>query len=355
MIAQLTEALTPANAISSAVLAMDAMLKKRGIPCALFTGRGGDLCGAGAKSADSLPRSLGREDWLFYQYSTGSALNEFFAAQNCHKVIVYQNITPAEFFEPYDPVTADRLRWGREQLREVIPRLDFALASSEYSARELRDLGCGRVYVLGIPVDFSCYGCKADEELKKKLSDGKRNILFVGRQAPNKCIEDVLLFSDYYASAYEDSCRVVLAGGRVLPGYSAKLDALPLRVEVCNLGQVSQNALRSVYETASLFLCMSEHEGFCVPLLESAYFDVPVLAYAAAAVPETLGRDGQLFSDKSFPEVAVRIHALLTDEKLREETIRAQRSRLGDFSEEKIMEEFLSILRNERVIPVTDQ
>ena len=347
MIYQLTEALTPGDAISSAVLAMDAFLKKRGMACGVFVGRGGDHCAAGAVSADRMPKTLKTSDWLFYQYSTGSALNDFFAVQNCHRVLVYQNITPAEYFEPYDPVLADRLRWGREQLREIVPTLDFALASSEYSARELRELGCERVYVLSVPVDFSRYGGEGDETLRAKLSDGKTNILFVGRQVPNKCIEDVLLFADYYAAATGDNCRVVLAGDRSLRSYAEKIDALPLSVEVCNPGRVSQSELTAMYRTASLFLCMSEHEGFCVPLLECMHYGVPILAYAAAAVPETLGVGGQCFAEKSFPAVAERMYALLRDERERERTLLAQRKRLEDFSGEKVMERFAEILKLE--------
>ena len=349
MIYQLTEALTPGDAISSAVLAMDALMKKRGIACGLFVGRGGDHCGAGAVSADKMPEILGPEDRLFYQFSTGSALNDFFGVQRCHRVMVYQNVTPAAFFEPYDPVLADRLRWGREQLRSLVPGLDFALASSEYSARELRALGCERVHVLSVPVDFARYGEEADAALKARLSDGKKNILFVGRQVPNKCIEDVLLFSDYYACASGDACRVVLAGDRSLGSYARRLDALSLGIEVCNLGRVSQGQLRSLYETADLFLCMSEHEGFCVPLLESMHYGVPVLAYAAAAVSETLGEGGQVFAEKDFPAVAEKMYALLHDEALGERTLKTQKKRLEDFGEEKVMERFLEILEVEGV------
>ena len=347
MIYQLTEALTSGDAISSAVLTMDALMKKRGIPCGLFVGRGGDHCSAGAVSADKMPGIVKPEDRLFYQFSNGSALNDFFAVQCCHRVMVYQNITPAAYFEPYDPVLADRLRWGREQLREILPTLDFALASSEYSAQELRSLGCERVYVLSVPVDFSRYGGETDQLLKAKLSDGKKNILFVGRQVPNKCIEDVLLFSDYYACASGDACRVVLAGDRSLRSYAGRLDALPLSVEVCNLGRVSERQLRSLYETADLFLCMSEHEGFCVPLPESMYYGVPVLAYAAAAVPETLGAGGQIFTEKKFPAVAEKMYALLHDDEERKKTLEAQKKRLEDFAEEEVMERFLEILDRE--------
>jgi len=349
VIYQLTEALIPGDAISSAVLAMDAFMKKRGIPCGILVGRGGDHCGAGALSADRMPALLKSGDYLIYQYSTGSALNDFFAAQRCHRVLVYQNITPAEFFEGYDPILADRLRWGREQLREIAPGLDFAFASSEYSARELRELGCERVYVLSVPVDFSRYDCESDEALWAELCGFKHNILFVGRQVPNKCIEDVLLFTDYYAAASGDDCRVVLAGDRSLRAYAEKLDALELGVEVSNLGRVSQQKLVTAYRSAELFLCMSEHEGFCVPLLESMYFRVPVLAYAAAAVPETLGAGGQIFGKKDFPAVAERMYALLHDEELRKSSSHAQRQRLADFSEAKVTERFLEILRREGV------
>ena len=349
MIAQLTEALTEADAISAAVLAADGLLRSAGIPAALFVGRGGDRVGAGAESAEGISR-LSREDCLLYQFSTGSALNDWFAAAPCRRGLVYQNITPAEFFEPYDPVLADRLRWGREQLAEIAPRADFAIASSSYSARELRQLGCERVHVLSVPVRFERYGEAADPELKKRLSDGKKNILFVGRQAPNKCIEDVILFTDYYAAATGEPCRAVLPGERSLQGYVRALDALKTDIEVFAPGRISHAQLIAAYETADLFLCMSEHEGFCVPLTESMYFGVPVLAYAATAVGETLGEGAQLFDKKDFPAVAERMYSLLHDEALRERTAAAQKERLSAFAPERWAEQLLAILRSEGVL-----
>ena len=333
MICQLTENLLPGDAISDHVRSLDAALAAMGYEKALCVGQGG-----GDLSVHALPKRLGAEDLLLYEYSIGSPLNDWFAAQRCRKAVVYQNITPPEFFEPYDPRKADAARWGREQLRSLAPSLDFAFASSEYSADELRSMGCGDVSVLPILLDRSRYEGAEDAELKRKLSDGKKNILFVGRKAPNKRIEDVLLAADYYAAAVGTPCRVVLAGDDSMGGYCRKLRELisTLSVEVCWLGRIGQRELNTVYRCAHLFLCMSEHEGFCVPLLESMLFGVPVLAYAAAAVPETLGESGAVFRRKSFTELASVMDAMLRDEALRREIIAEQRRRLEDFAPEKI-------------------
>ena len=348
MICQLTENLLPGDAISDHVRALDGAMRELGYDTALCVGQGG-----GTVHVRDLPGALGEKDLLLYEYSIGSPLNEWFAAQHCKKAIVYQNITPPEFFEPYDARLADAARWGRQQLREILPTLSFALASSEYSAGELRGMGCGDVSVLPILLDGRRYEEAPDENLLQKLSDGKKNILFVGRKAPNKRIEDVLLAADYYAAATHTPCRVVMAGDESMTRYCRALRELAakLSVELLWLGRVPMAQLIAADRGSHLFLCMSEPEGFCVPLLESMLFDLPVLAFDAAAVPETLGGSGVVFRSKSLPELARVMDALLFDEALRQEVVASQRRRLENFKADKIRDTLGRILKDHGFFP----
>jgi L-malate glycosyltransferase len=116
--------------------------------------------------------------------------------------------------------------------------------------------------------------------------------------------------------------------------------ALDLEDYVVFTGHVSLSELVAYYRRADLFVSMSEHEGFCVPILEAMHFRVPILAYSAAAVPDTLGTAGVLVSRKDFPVLAETAHLLVTDRKLRDRVIRRQRQRLLDFRPEAVAERF---------------
>ena len=338
-IAQLTENLMAADAISDNVLALHAALRQGGFEPLLFAAH--DLLhpeGIRVGRAGDMDRELRPTDLLLYQYSIGSPLTDWFLQQRCRKAIVYQNITPPEYLQPYDASLADAARLGREKLAAMVDAVDFAFASSEYSAGELRALGYGDVTVLPVLLDFDRCAVEPDAALTKRLRDGKKNILFVGRKAPNKCIEDLLLSADYYRTASGRDCRLVLCGDDSMGAYCAKLRALmeSLSVEVLWLGRVSQRELNACYRESHLFLCMSEHEGFCVPLVESMAHDLPVLAYEAAAVPETLGGSGICFTRKDLPALAAVMDSLLYDEKLRASVIAGQRQRLNTFTPRRV-------------------
>jgi glycosyltransferase involved in cell wall biosynthesis len=98
--------------------------------------------------------------------------------------------------------------------------------------------------------------------------------------------------------------------------------------------------LISYYMLADVFLCMSEHEGFSVPLIESMHFGIPVIAYKSTAVPYTMGGAGILVKKKCYPEIAEMINLVVTDDKLLDKIIKKQNIRLKDFSYEKTMEMF---------------
>jgi glycosyltransferase involved in cell wall biosynthesis len=169
------------------------------------------------------------------------------------------------------------------------------------------------------------------------LQDGKTNLLFVGRLAPNKCQDDLLRAFDHYLTM-DPQARLILVGqGEPNDPYYRHLlntiDKLRLTEFVMLPGQVNDAQLLAFYRTAHLFWSMSEHEGFCVPLIEAMWFDIPILAYASTAVPETLGEGGILFTTKEdLITVAALAKILVGDGGLRTKVINAQRRRINDFS-----------------------
>jgi glycosyltransferase involved in cell wall biosynthesis len=197
--------------------------------------------------------------------------------------------------------------------------------------------------VLPICLDFERYREPASPVLRRMLEDGATNLLFVGRLAPNKRPEDLIRLASYWRRFLAQDVRLVLVGKP--PRRSSYFDALQALAyeegftptEVMFLGHVAHDELLACYQAARVFVSMSEHEGFGVPLVESMLMRVPVLAYSVAAVPYTLGGAGVRFAEKRLAEVAEIAHALATDEALRAAVLAGQDRRLKAFSPERVL------------------
>jgi glycosyltransferase involved in cell wall biosynthesis len=109
-------------------------------------------------------------------------------------------------------------------------------------------------------------------------------------------------------------------------------------------GPVPDADLAVYYRRAAAYISLSEHEGFCVPLVEAMATDVPILAYAAGAVPETLDGAGLMFSPKDLEVASEMLGALAFDDDLRAQIIAGQRKRLADFTDARITRDLASIL-----------
>ena len=233
--------------------------------------------------------------------------------------LIYHNITPPEYFVGVHRTLARQCFRGRRELRAYVDRCDLALGDSEFNRQDLEALGFPRTAVLPVvpgllaPRRRRRTGCVA-----RQFDDDWTNILFVGRVIANKKIEDLIRFFHAYhtivqpAIAAADRRRVQRV--RALSGVAApsgrRRSALP---HVHFVGHVSDEELVAYYEVADLFLCASEHEGFCVPLVEAFYKQVPVLAYAATAVPATMDGAGVLFDDKDPLHVAALMDAIVSN------------------------------------------
>jgi glycosyltransferase involved in cell wall biosynthesis len=166
------------------------------------------------------------------------------------------------------------------------------------------------------------------------------NILFVGKVAPNKAFEDLIkVFCSYYRYVNRRA-RLILVGARFLPRYDQVLDELVARLDLADAvvftSRVPLRDLKAYYEAADLFLCASRHEGFCVPLLEAMYFDLPILARAETGVPYTLGQASVQFHELDYALLAEVIHLLVEDGALRRQVVANQRQRLDDFAPARV-------------------
>jgi glycosyltransferase involved in cell wall biosynthesis len=278
-----------------------------------------------------------------FHFALPSPMTEAFASLPGGRVLQYHNITPAEFFAPYDPGLFRLAALGRSELKKLAGRVDLALGDSEFNRQELEEMGFSPTGVLPIAVNTArITDAPRRPALEKILSDGLINILFVGRIVPNKRIEDHIRLAELY-KRYVDSYYRFIFVGRYdgIPRYYAQVRALIAEYQMLPdrfwfTGPVPDDDLAAFYRWADAYVSLSEHEGFCVPLVEAMAADVPVLAYAAGAVPETLGGAGVLFSPKDLEVAAETLGMMVYDRPFREAVITGQRQRLQDFSPARI-------------------
>jgi glycosyltransferase involved in cell wall biosynthesis len=248
-------------------------------------------------------------------------------------MLVYHNITPPEYFLGVHPWLVRQCYHGRRELSAYRDRVDLALGVSEFNRQELEALGFSPTGVLPVVPDFSHLAVPPDSRVYAQYDDDWTNILFVGRLIPNKRPDLLIRYFHAYKTLVNPRSRLLLAGSTdQFESYLAGLHALTAAIgaaDVHILGQVTDEELTALYDVADLFLCASEHEGFCVPLVESFHKRVPVLAYAAAAVPATLDGGGVLFTSRDPLDVAALMDAVLSDEALEMRILAAQDAALG--------------------------
>jgi glycosyltransferase involved in cell wall biosynthesis len=287
------------------------------------------------------------EDVVILHFALPSPLSEAFRSVPGKKVLIYHNITPASYFVGLDEEMVRIAVKGREELHSLADVADLALGDSEFNRRELEEVGFHRTGVLPILLDFDRYQAPANLVLARMLGKGRLNFLFVGRIVPNKRFEDLVRMAFFYKKYVSENFRFLVVGraGRMVH-YQESVQSLAqywgLRpAEFTFAGHLAWEDLLTCYDMADVFVSMSEHEGFGVPLVESMLLDVPVMAYQAGAVPDTLGGAGVQFREKQYEELAEMAHLLATDESLREAVLDGQRERLERFRPERVEAELL--------------
>jgi len=272
--------------------------------------------------------SISPEDVLIHHFSIGSRASRTAYALPGRMVLVYHNITPPEYFIGVHKDLVKLCFRGRRELTAYIARCELALGDSEYNRQELEDLGFPRTGVLPVVPDFTHLDVAPDRALAGGFDDGWTNVMFVGRVIPNKKFEDVIRAFHVYRTRHNPRSRLLLVGSYSgFEPYLAMLTALVAGLgtpDVHFLGHVSNEELTALYDVADVFLCASEHEGFCVPLVEAFHKGVPVLAYASTAVPATMDGAGVLYETKDPAEVAKLVEAVVSDAGLEQAIVAAQ-------------------------------
>jgi glycosyltransferase involved in cell wall biosynthesis len=276
-------------------------------------------------------------DTVLFHYSIGSPVTHFVQGLSARIVPYYHNVTPPGFLRGYNEPLADLLEQGRREL-VLFKDAPLALAASEYNRREMLAVGFRHVEVLPYLIAFdwlhASAGSPAGQAVVSRYKDGKVNLLFVGRLVPNKRQDDVIRAFNAYHRLVEPGSRLILVGSEAnAPGYRLELEAmaaaLGLAKDVHLPGPVGpREGLGGYYQVADAFVSLSEHEGFCIPLLEAMAFDLPVIAYHAAGVPYAMGGSGLLIKQKRYDVLAELIDLVIRDEELRKRIVAGQRRRL---------------------------
>ncbi len=345
---QLLPNLNYGDAISNHALTIRDYLRVSGYKSEIFVRYLDDRVAGEAKVFE---RQMSARSGLIYHHSISSELTEYAIAHPGAKCLIYHNITPAEFFQPYRPDFAEILQNGRYELTQLAKHFRLSMGVSAYNTAELIEAGFEQPGVLPIAVDPGKWGLSADAQLMEQLQDGKSNLLFVGRISPNKCQEQ-LVEAFYHYLTMDAAARLILVGDGNSndPYYQHLLSTIEkfnLTQYVLTPGQVNESQLLAYYRTAHLFWSMSEHEGFGVPLVEAMWFDIPVLAYKSSAVPETLGESALMFNTKKdLVQVAALAKVLVSDRSIRNKIIKAQKIRRDYFSQAVVNEKLAQLILN---------
>jgi glycosyltransferase involved in cell wall biosynthesis len=291
---------------------------------------------------------------LLYHASTGSPMADFLRAQPWPLLVDYHNITEARFFERWEPLAAQRAREAREQLARLAPHTALAVAHSRYSEHELRAYGFAFTDVVPLLLDFHELDVAADEAVTRRLARqrerdrGGARWLFVSRVAPNKCHHDVIAAFAVYRQLIDPRARLTFVGGMMSQRYRRALDDLAAQLDVTAAvhftDRVTEAEKIAYYRAADVFVCLSEHEGFMVPIVEAMHLGIPVVAYDSTAVPETVGDAGLLIKRKDPVFVAAAVERVLNDGEVRATLVGAGKARAASFSAEHVGPQLLDRL-----------
>jgi glycosyltransferase involved in cell wall biosynthesis len=311
-----------------------------------------DVAGEG-RPVTELGRS-GRERWLLYQSSIGSPVYDIVAARPEPKLVNYHNITPAPLLRDWEPNVAYEAALGRTQLARLAPQSRFAVADSAFNESELRALGYQGTAVVPLLIDMQRKSDEPDPELaallaRRREKEGGADLLFVGKISPHKAPHDLVKMLSVLRRLYDPRARLHLVGSPLGQTYEPVLRdfiaRLGLQDAVFLPGSVTGAGLEAYFQAADVFVCASDHEGFCVPIAEAMGHGLPIVAYGVTAVPETVGGAGLVLPDKSAVPFAAAVGRVLGDPALHRHLAAAGRARAAEFDLSASQRHFVSLVQ----------
>lgn len=331
---QILPALNYGDAVSNDVIEIRNALRKMGHKSNIYAKYTHPKVSKFAKQLDTYKPNA--NNIVIYHFSlANSDVTTFVKSLPDVKVLKYHNITPHQYFDNINSDLFNACMHGRDELKSLSNVIKLALGDSEYNKKELVDNGFNDTGVLPITIDYGKYNISPNKKLMKKYDDGYTNLLFVGRISPNKKQEDLIKIFYYYKKINPKSRLFLVGSQKGMDRYLEELEDIIDRLQLKDVifsGHIAFNELIAYYNLADVFVSMSEHEGFCVPLLEAMHFNIPIIAYNSTAIPYTLADSGILVNEKRYDEIAELIHLLLNNNELKNKIVEKQTMRLRDFS-----------------------
>lgn len=346
---QIVPTLVCGDAVGNDTLAIKHLIEDMGFETDIFAENIAQvLYGKEAHHINEMP-VLNKDDIIIYHLAIGSELNYKICKLKCRIIVIYHNITPPSFFANYNQIAYIATKAGLDGMRYLSDKVEYCFADSEFNKQDLIKAGykCP-IDVLPILIPFEDYEQAPSKAVLNKYADSRTNLLFTGRIAPNKKVENVIRTFYMYKKYYDKTARLFLVGSynegelyyRELRKY---VDELKLD-DVIFTGHIKFDEILAYYNLADTYICMSEHEGFCVPLVEAMYFKIPIVAYDKCAIKYTLGGSGFLLDGNDPLITAGVVHKINTDSDLRTALISGQKERLKHFGYEAVSEQFKKCL-----------
>ncbi|HCB34074.1 MAG TPA: hypothetical protein DEP69_02565 [Acidimicrobiaceae bacterium] len=278
-------------------------------------------------------------DVVLYQLSLGSYAAEAWARHDGRKLVNYHNITPTELIAGWHPVLGTEVRLGREQMARYADLCEHAICDSEFNRRELQELGYRSTETIPVlfDVDSTPPRPSTARRIERRRSRGPATqVLFVGRCAPNKCQHELVAVVHCLREMFGHDAHLHLVGDESLPAYRRVVGTVVkesrMARHVTFYGSAKPDVLAALYRGADVFCCVSDHEGFCIPVIEAMRHDLPVVAFDSSAVGDTVGDGGLRLTDKHPVTVAAALDRVAGDAALARRMVEAGRRRADDFA-----------------------
>ena len=336
---QLVHTLSYGDAISGEVLALQRCFRNLGYESEIYAINVHPVYKGKALDFHDFPKDFTGE--VIFHFSLGSELSDLYKSlTKAKRTMIFHNLTPDYWFRGVNPRIVKDLQAGEEQLPEMCKYTDHLIADSAFNARQLAGYGF-KADVLELAIDDEKWSVEPNPGIASLLAnDPALHVMHVGRLAPNKCIEDVIKVFYFLHHNVNKNSKLWLVGIDIdteLYSYSLKrlVDEMFLTEAVNFVGCFADSELKALYQAADVYLCMSEHEGFCLPVAEAMYFGVPLIAYNSTAVPETVGEGGIIVKEKRHPEIAELIQEIYTNPELKQKIVAAEKERMKHLSFER--------------------
>ena len=332
MIHQFVPMLHLRDAVGRHTLGVQAELERRGVESRIYVELEDPETADRTRDVATYPFEARPGDILVYQFATASDMAGWLSQRGEPLVVNYHNITPASCFAPWDNGLARHQVRAKSELTLLAASARAGVAVSEFNRRDLEAAGYRETAVVPpiVPGLEGRTDRREPEGPRPRLRSGRW--LAVGRVAPNKAVEDAMAALFAYRMRHDPQAELQVIGRPAIPAYSRALQHYAATLGVADAvhfdTKVSDEGLAAAYRSADVLVVTSEHEGFCLPVVEAMAHRLPVVAFRAGALAEVLGDAGVLVDTKDPMVLADTVRRLQVDPAWRTQVVEAGSARL---------------------------